>query len=93
MQVKINDKSGGERNELGRFAVEDRESYPVILSGDADGTVVADALYIVKAEPLTDAVIWAPALPASGIYQVYAILAADEARADFQYPGQLLCGQ
>ncbi len=43
--------------------------------------MVADALYIVKVEPLSDAVTWAPSLPASGTYQVYAKWTADETRA------------
>jgi RHS repeat-associated protein len=43
--------------------------------------VVADAVYIVKVEDLTDAVTWAPDLPASGTYQVYAKWTADETRA------------
>jgi RHS repeat-associated protein len=43
--------------------------------------VVADAVYIVKVEDLTDAVTWVPALPASGTYQVYAKWTADETRA------------
>jgi RHS repeat-associated protein len=42
---------------------------------------VADAVYIVKAEALTDAVTWVPDLPASGTYQVYAKWTADETRA------------
>ena len=43
--------------------------------------MVADAVYIVKAEALTDAVTWVPDLPASGTYQVYAKWTANETRA------------
>ncbi len=72
---------GGQWNELGVFAMEAGLAYGITLSDDANGMVVADALYIVKAEPLTDAVTWAPTLPAAGAYQVYAIWTSDETRA------------
>jgi RHS repeat-associated protein len=72
---------GGQWNELGVFAFAGGQDYSVTLTDDANGTVVADAVYIVKAEALTDAVTWVPALPASGTYQVYAKWTADETRA------------
>ena len=43
--------------------------------------MVADAVYIVKVEDLTDAVTWVPDLSAGGTYQVYAKWTADETRA------------
>jgi len=66
---------------LGVFAFAGGQDYSVTLTDDANGTVVADAVYIVKAEDLTDAVTWVPALPSSGTYQVYAKWTADETRA------------
>ncbi|MEO3430523.1 RHS repeat-associated core domain-containing protein [Pelagibius sp. CAU 1746] len=72
---------GGQWNELGVFTFTGGQDYAVTLSDDANGTVVADALYIVKVEPLSDAVTWAPSLPAGGTYQVYAKWTADETRS------------
>jgi len=72
---------GGQWNALGVFAFAGGQDYAITLSDDANGTVVADAVYIVKVEDLSDAVTWAPALPASGSYQVYARWTADETRA------------
>ncbi|MEO3430533.1 RHS repeat-associated core domain-containing protein [Pelagibius sp. CAU 1746] len=74
-------RRGGQWNELGVFAFTGGQDYAITLSDDANGTVVADALYIVKVEPLSDAVTWTPSLPASGSYQVYAKWTADETRA------------
>ena len=56
-------------------------AYDITLSDDANGVVVADALYIVKAEPLADVVTWVPTLPSAGRYQVYAKWTSDETRA------------
>jgi RHS repeat-associated protein len=72
---------GGQWNELGVFAFAGGQDYSVTLTDDANGTVVADAVYIVKVEALTDAVTWVPDLPSSGTYQVYAKWTADETRA------------
>jgi RHS repeat-associated protein len=72
---------GGQWNELGVFGFSGGQNYAISLSDDANGTVVADALYIVKVEEATDAVTWAPVLPASGTYQVYAKWTSDETRA------------
>ena len=72
---------GGQWNELGVFAFAGGSDYAITLSDDANGIVVADAVYIVKVEEFTDAVTWAPALPASGTYQVYAKWTSDETRA------------
>ncbi|WP_420347619.1 RHS repeat-associated core domain-containing protein [Pelagibius sp.] len=72
---------GRQWNELGVFAMEAGLAYGITLSDDANGVVVADALYIVKTEPLTDAVTWAPVLPAAEAYQVYAKWTSDETRA------------
>ncbi|MEO3430526.1 hypothetical protein AAFN88_16830 [Pelagibius sp. CAU 1746] len=72
---------GGQWNELGVFTFTGGQNYVVTLSDDANGTVVADALYIVKVEPLSDAVTWTPSLPSSGSYQVYAKWTAEETRA------------
>ena len=72
---------GGQWNELGVFAMEGGLAYDITLSDDANGVVVADAVYIVKAEPLVDAVTWVPTLPSAGRYQVYAKWTSDETRA------------
>ena len=72
---------GGQWNELGVFPFAAGQGYAVTLSGDANGTVVADAVYIVKVEELADAVTWVPALPAADSYQVYAKWTSDETRA------------
>ncbi len=72
---------GGQWNELGVFSMEGGLAHGITLSDDANGVVVADALYIVKAEPLADVVTWVPTLPSAGRYQVYAKWTSDETRA------------
>jgi RHS repeat-associated protein len=73
--VTVNQRvNGGQWNLLGTFAFDQGASgYQVELTDDAaSGRVAADAIYYVADSAITDAFTWSPAIPGSGVYQVYA---------------------
>jgi RHS repeat-associated protein len=66
--------NGGQWNLLGTYTFNSGTTYKVELSDAvAAGKVAADAIYIAPAgAPPSDAFTWTPAIPSSGMYQVYA---------------------
>jgi RHS repeat-associated protein len=73
--VVVNQRlSGGQWNLLGNWSFDSGTTYTVELTDDGTaGKVAADAIYIAPAGgPPSDAFTWTPAIPSSGIYQVYA---------------------
>jgi hypothetical protein len=65
--------NGGQWNLLGAYNFDSGTDYTVEVSDSPNGAVAADAIYIAPAGgPASDAFTWTPAIPSSGIYQVYA---------------------
>ncbi len=54
--------------------------HQVTLSDDANGLIVADALYLVPSDARNQPFTWSTSLPQAGSYEVYARWPADASR-------------
>ena len=79
--VTMNQRQGGGLwHSLGDYDFTAGANYTVTLSDDANGLVVADALYLVPSDTTNVPFTWSASLPQAGPYQVYARWPADASR-------------
>ncbi|GJL65724.1 MAG: hypothetical protein NPIRA05_06950 [Nitrospirales bacterium] len=73
---------GGQWHLLGTFPLAAGQNHRVDLSAQANGSVVADAVYVVPASAATNAVTWTPTLTTTETLDIYAKWTSEADRAD-----------
>ena len=79
--TKSQRQGGGLWTKLGTFSFDAATDHWVELLDQGDGTVIADAIYVVQPATSFDSYTWAPSLPSAGSYAVYAKWVAEAGRA------------
>ncbi|MCP4942950.1 MAG: hypothetical protein GY924_13340, partial [Planctomycetaceae bacterium] len=74
-------QNGGEWHLLGSFDFSQAMSYPITLTDQADGFVIADAVKVVPANAPPNSAVWYFDIPESGSYRVYGRWSAHPNRA------------
>ena len=74
--------NGGTWQLLGSFSLEPSQNHRIELSDQANGTVMADAVYVVPSGTPPNTVTWTPTLTAAETVDIYAKWTSDADRAN-----------